>query len=186
MLIPTQRNRSKVRPLRSLILIGAGFLSGFAIARADSSAADPLAGKDSWLQSVSNIRWQERRGFIPGDGVQLTFSTSRSVPFAPVIALPGLGTTQSTSVVAALPLSETMRFGVTFGFQYPQISAMGAAQGFTNTSSTGRVYGFGFVYRAARAVEVSLHSERSLAYAASPLGTLADTRAVLGVSFSFR
>ena len=83
-------------------------------------------------------------------------------------------------------LSRTIRLGASIGFQYPEISARGAAQGFTNFHDTGRMYGVGFVYQYARDVEVSIQTERSLAYAKSPLGTLADARAVLGVSFRFK
>jgi hypothetical protein len=186
MLMLLERYRSAIRILLCLGLIGPVYYLSIESARAEASTSDELAGKSSWLQTLSYAAWHEGKWFLSGDQVQLTFSTGRSSAPFPIIALPGLATTQSASAVASFPLSKTMRLGAAFGFQYPQISAMGAAQGFTNTSDSGRVYGLGFIYQATRTVEISLRSERSLAYATSPLGTLSDTRAVLGISISFK
>ena len=115
-------------PLR-LVLFGSLCLSSMGAATADSSV-DNLPRSKSWLRALSYDTWSEERGFLSFERIQLTFSTSRSDTSTPVLALAGLGGNQSTQVVAAIPLTRTMRLGASVGFQYPQISARGFSAGF--------------------------------------------------------
>jgi hypothetical protein len=153
--------------------------------RTNSAAASSEPILRSWMDAIGEATQRGGHWLVGGRVLQLGVSSQSTPALPPMFSLNGLGASESVTAVASFPLTNRFSIGASAGFHHPLSASSGAAQGFGNLGSSGRVFGVGLLAHLSAHAEASLRIERLTSYAGSPLGTLDATVVALGVGIRF-